>query len=189
MASSDLEPTQQVELVQFADAKELAELLSGLVSAGEPTEEEMEAMRFSIILEMAAAETEEDLWREVKTWSSKDVVGTAFEIRDARAWRSKYPSESGKTGAFLSCPAVNLDTGEVGILNTSAMRLSGRIGWYKIHGQLPVQLRVVQVSESSRGRPIIDGRRIEEPVDTTKPGDPEVIEDAEFSDVDVAATA
>ena len=189
MSGTDLEPVDTgIELVQFTDAKQFAELLSGLAKAAEPTEEEMEAMRFTIVYEMAAAGTEADLWREMETWSSKDVIDRAFEIKDARAWRSKFTTESGKAGAFLSCPAVDLETGELGILNTSAMRLCGRIGWYKIHGLLPVQLRIVKVTETARGFPVLDGRLLQPLADSQAPVDePEVIEDAELVDEHEAA--
>lgn len=183
-ASSELEQRDSVELVQFETAKDLAELLSGIRQAAEPTEEELEAMRFAIVFEMASAETEEEMWKEVATWNVRDNVDRAFEVRDARAWRSKYvnPRTGARSGAFLSCPAIDLESGELGILNTSAMRVCGRIGWYKVHRQLPVRLRIVVIGESGQGFPIYDARRIEEPVVADGVVDGEVIEDAELVD-------
>lgn len=155
-------PSDEVVSIKSKDA--LAELLAGMREAPSRTAEESMAVRVSIIKQFLGAETEEKLWEELPTWSSKTSVGVSFEIRDVAAHRSKYTEADGTKGGFFSCEAVNLDTGEIGIFNSSAMRICGRIGWYYLNDQLPVKLRVEQIGESDNGYPILDVTRIEAPV-------------------------
>lgn len=145
-----------VELVRTDDAESLAMVLAGMGEVEVSSPEEAQATRFAMIAELLAAETEDELWRELPTWSSKDYVGAAFEIHDARAWRSKFAD----AGGFLSCPSVNLATGEQGILNTGAGRLAARIGWYKLHGKLPVKLEIVERSKTADGYSILDAKLV-----------------------------
>lgn len=144
------------ELVLAPTAKDLAEVLAGMTEAPEATAEEQQAIRFGIISEMLAAETEDELWRELPTWSSKDSLGEVFQILEVHAYRSKFTGQDGSKGGFLACKAVKLSTGELGILNTGAMRLCARIGWYHLHGKLPVKLEIVKKGETSDGYSILD---------------------------------
>lgn len=153
--------SESVELVATETAEGLASILAGLSEAEGPSEQSIQDVKYSIVMEMLSAETEQDLWEELPRWSTKTSVGESFEIRDARAWRSKFEGDDGTKGAFLSCPAINLGTGEMGILNTSAMRVAGRIGWYKLHGKLPFRATVVSRGETDRGFPILDLELIE----------------------------
>lgn len=148
--------TPGFELELATTPNELAELLAGLRDAPEQTAEEAQAMRYGIIAEMLAAATEEDLWRELPTWSSKEVIGDTFEIRDVAAYRSKFKGQDGTTGGFLACRAINTATGEVGILNTGAARLAARIAWYKLHDKLPVRITVVERAKTADGYVIVD---------------------------------
>jgi hypothetical protein len=152
----------------------IAEVIAGM---GElDTVETLAQTKHRIVAEMLAAETEDELWSELPTWSSKHNVGKTFEITDVRGvFKSRYvDEETGATGGFLACSAVAVDganaspdqeTGEigepsdagtVGILSTSALRLAGRIGWYYTHGKLPVTLTIVKRGESAGGYPILD---------------------------------
>lgn len=145
-----------VELVPADTAEGLARILAGLSEAEGSSETSIQDVKYQIVMEMLSAESETELWKELPAWSTKTSVGESFEIRDARAWRSKFEGEDGSKGAFLSCPAVNLATGELGILNTSAMRIAGRIGWYKLHGKLPFRATVVKRGETERGFDVLD---------------------------------
>ena len=149
-----------VELVATDDAETLAKILAGMQEAETPSKEAAQETRFQIIAGILSAETEDELWKELPTWSSKFVVGESFRIVDAHAFRSKFEGEDGSKGGFLACRAINLATGEQGILNTSAMRLAARIAWYKLNGRLPVKLTVVQKGETDRGFPILDAELV-----------------------------
>jgi hypothetical protein len=103
--------------------------------------------------------TEEDLWKETATWGTKSNIGVVFEVRSLRGvYPSKFKAEdeNGAQGKFVAWEAVNLLTGEVGILNTSAMRINRKLAWYYDHGKLPVKVEVVKRGESSNGFDILD---------------------------------
>jgi len=162
------------ELVLVSSDK-LAEVIAGMTEID--TSEALVQTKYRIVAEMLAAETEEELWKELPTWSSKSNIGKTFEITDVRGvFKSRYPDpDTGLAGGFLACSAVAVDgangspdpeTGEigetsepgtVGILSTSALRLAGRVGWYHQHGKLPITLTIVKRGESSGGFPILDG--------------------------------
>lgn len=155
---------EEVELgtdLELVGTDRLAEVIAGMTeidSAADVTK-----TKYRIVAEMLAAETEEELWQELPTWSSKTSVGDSFEITEIRGvFKSRYPDpDTGLAGGFLACSATKLDTGEVGIFTTSALRLAGRIGWYHQHGKLPVKLTVVKRGESSGGFDILDGEKID----------------------------
>lgn len=165
------------ELV-LVKADRLAEVIAGMTELD--TSEAITQTRYRIVAEMLAAETEDELWQELPTWSSKHNVGKTFTITDVRGvFKSRYPdAETGVAGGFLACSVVAVDganaspdddgvigepadAGTVGILSTSALRLAGRIGWYYTHGKLPVTLTIVKRGESSDGYPILDAEKID----------------------------
>jgi hypothetical protein len=152
---------ESVELVVAPTAQALAEVLAGMREAPEPSAEEQARIRFGIIAEMLSAETEDDLWRELPTWSSKDSVGETFRVEEVHAYRSKYKDQQGQSGGFLACRAVNLTTGEVGILNTGAARLAARIGWYKLNDRLPVTVTIVERGKTADNFTILDAELVD----------------------------
>lgn len=146
--------------LELVGTDKLAEVIAGMTEVD--SSEAIVQTKYRIVAEMLAAETEEELWQELPTWSSKSSVGERFEITDVRGvFKSRYPDpDTGLAGGFLACSAVKLDTGEVGIFTTSALRLAGRIGWYHAHGKLPVKIEVVKRGESSGGFDILDAEKI-----------------------------
>ena len=132
-----------------------------------------------IVAEMLAAETEEQLWTELPTWSSKHNVGKTFQITAVRGvFQGRFEDpDTGTKGGFIACSAVAVDganpspdeNGEIGepspagtsgILSTSALRLAGRIGWYHMHDKLPVTLTIVKRGETAQGYPILDAELV-----------------------------
>jgi hypothetical protein len=161
----EIETGEELVLV---DTAKLAEVIAGMTeidSAANATQ-----TRYRIVAEMLAAETEEELWQELPTWSSKNNVGRSFEIGEIRGvFKSRYPdAETGLAGGFLACSAVALDdgavgpegetaaAGEAGIFTTSALRVAGKLGWYHQHGKLPVKVEIVKRGQSSGGFDILD---------------------------------
>jgi hypothetical protein len=146
--------------LELVNSDKLAEVIAGMTEI----DSNADAMqtRYRIVAEMLAAETEEDLWRELPTWSSKSSVGEQFEIGEIRGiFRSRYPDvDTGLAGGFLACSATKLASGEVGIFTTSALRIAGKLGWYHQHGKLPVKVEVVQRGENASGFPILDVDKI-----------------------------
>lgn len=158
--------SSSLEIMPIESVEQILAVFSGSESAPEPTEEERQRAQIAMLAEMLNAESEEELWRELPTWSSKDFVGDQFRIDACRAYRSKFKTASGGTSAFLSCRAVRLATGELGVLNTSALRLVGRIAWYYTRGKLPVTIEIVKRGETADGYTIVDAELVEalEPV-------------------------
>lgn len=157
--------------LELVSTDRLAEVIAGMTEIDAAAD--VTRTKYRIVAEMLAAETEEELWQELPTWSSKNNVGHSFEITEIRGvFKSRYPDpETGLAGGFLACSAVAIDgavgaegqtaeAGEVGIFTTSALRLAGRIGWYHQHGKLPVKLAIVKRGESSGGFPILDGEKL-----------------------------
>lgn len=102
--------------------------------------------------------SEEDLWAETPTWGTKSNVGVVFEVKGLRGvYPSKYADgDTGEQGKFVAWEAVNLLTGELGILNTSAMRINRKLAWYHDHAAFPVKVEVVKRGESANGFDILD---------------------------------
>jgi len=108
------------------------------------------------------AESEDDLLAETPTWSSKDSVGREFRIfPTGRLWPSKYVSHSGRKGAFLSVQALDPETGEMGVFNSSSPRIVGKLVWYAKHGQLPANFAVTKIGETSGGFDLLDIDRLD----------------------------
>jgi hypothetical protein len=147
--------------LELVSTERLAEVIAGMTEIDATAD--ITRTKYRIVAEMLAAETEEELWKELPTWSSKNSVGESFEITDIRGvFKSRYPDpETGTAGGFLACSAINLGTGEPGIFTTSALRLAGRLGWYHAHGKFPVRIRVVKRGESSGGFDILDGEKLD----------------------------
>ncbi len=111
-----------------------------------------------IVKDMLMAETEEDLWREVPTWSSKSNVGFIFRVTDVRGvYESRFEdADTGEKGWFVCFDAVRLETGEIGVLTSSAARICGRVGWYYDHGMLPQDFEIVTRGQTAGGYDILD---------------------------------
>jgi len=144
------------EVVPVAQGR-LLDVLSGKAAIEQirPTKAEVSAR---IVADMLLAESEEDLWRETPTWSSKGHVGQVFEITGVRGvYESRFEdSDTGEKGWFVCFDAVNLLTGEVGVLTSSSARICGRVGWYYDHGKLPQRFEIVTRGQSAGGFDILD---------------------------------
>lgn len=165
----EIETGEELVLV---DSSKLAEVIAGMTEVD--SKADLLQTRQRIVAEMLAAETEEELWSELPTWSSKNNVGRSFEITEIRGvFKSRYPDpETGIAGGFLACSAVALEGaitaegeltegGSTGILSTSALRIAGKLGWYHQHGKFPVTVEIVKRGESSNGYDILDVEKID----------------------------
>lgn len=167
----DMQTQPSAELVLQSPEK-LAEVISGMTEVD--SSQTLVETRFRIVAEMLAAETEDDLWTELPSWSSKENVGRQFLIGEIRGvFQSRYPDpETGLRGGFLACSAVSLDgkavsrgadgeltqavQGQSGIFTTSALRIAGKLGWHSQHDKLPLSVEVVERTKSAEGFPILD---------------------------------
>ncbi len=110
-----------------------------------------------IMQDTLSAKSEEDLWKEVTTWSTKGPVGGGFEVTGFRGlYPGRYVNEDGRRGWFACFEATQLFTGEIGILTTSSSRIVGKLGWYAEHDRFPVKVEVVVRGQSGGGFDILD---------------------------------
>ena len=158
MSKETLEPVEETgaELVPVSQGR-LLDVLDGTVDIEFIAADSAEIGR-RLAAEAKSIESEEDLWKEVPTWGTKSNVGFEFEIRGLRGvYPSKYtPDDGGDKGMFVAWEAVNLSTGELGVLNTSAMRINRKLAWYHDHNAFPVKVEVVKRGESANGFDILD---------------------------------
>lgn len=139
------EPTGEVstELVTIDDPETaLAALIRGeAVEASDPA-----IVAEAIARRILFAETEAEAFSDISTWSSKDNVGKAYEVHDCVVLRSTFGD--GK-GGFLAIQVVDLDTGEVGVLTTSATKIGAKLLWLRLHDAFPRKVRIVQAERAS----------------------------------------
>lgn len=129
----------------------------------EVPEADASAISADILNRLLFAGSEEELLADMPTWSSKENVGRDFRVLPAgRLWPSSYTNaKTGRKGAFLSIQAVDVETGEVGVLNTSSPYIVGKFAWYAKNGGLPGVFRIVARGESSGGFPILDVDKVD----------------------------
>ena len=102
----------------------------------------------AIIRKLAMSTTIEEALAETPTMSMSDAVGVSFLINSVAVMRSAYGSGQ---GAYLSCDAVNLDTGEQLILNTSG-KVAGRLWAIGRLGGLPMKVRIKTLKDGPPGQ-------------------------------------
>lgn len=152
---SKVEEAPSAELVKVEDADLLLEILQGKVEL-EQVAISSEEMQARILEQMLAAE---DVWAETPTWNAKDNVGKTFLFQSVTGvYPSKYEDkETGEgKGVFVCFQVVNEETGELGIMPTSAIRIITRLAVLWKRGKLPVSARIVKRGESAAGYDILD---------------------------------
>jgi hypothetical protein len=75
------------------------------------------------------------------TWSARDVIGYAFELRGLHLNLSQYDKGS---PVYAAVDAVDLNTGEVGVLNTSAAKHLAKLYVMERDHRFPVRVRISQ---------------------------------------------
>lgn len=140
---------------------QVRDVLSGAV-AYELPEADSSQISEDILNRLLFAEDEQALTAEVPTWSSKDHVGRVFRILPAgRLWPSKIVNKTtGRKGAFASIQAIDPQTGEMGVLNTSSPYIVGKLAWYAAHGMLPADFEITVRGTSSNGYDILDVEKL-----------------------------
>lgn len=136
---------------------DLLKVLSGEIPI-EMVKVDSAEMARRLAAEAMRAETEEDLDRQVPTFSSKSCVGEVFEIIGLRGvYPSKFrDADTDEKGQFVSWGAVRLLTGEIGILNTSSGRINAKLGWHYDHGNLPARFEIVVRAQSTDNFDVLD---------------------------------
>jgi hypothetical protein len=153
-----MEASQELEQVPTS---RLAEVLSGMGEAEIESTATPQETSYRIIAEILAAESEDEMLAELPVWGSKDSVGKTFEVQNVRGvFRSKVDNPDGNKG-YLACTVVDVETGEVGVLTTSAVRLAARIGWWHEHDAFPVTIEVYKRATTEQGFDVLDCRKVD----------------------------
>lgn len=153
-----MEASQALEKVS---TDQLAQVLSGLGEGEITSTSTAEEVSYRIISEILNAESEEEMWRELPVWGSKDSIGKTFEVHGIRGvFRSKFDNPNGNKG-YVAASVVDTETGEAGVLTTSAVRVGARLGWYHQQGAFPVTVQVIKRGETGEGYPILDLAKVD----------------------------
>ena len=158
--TKDLEPLAEAggDLVKVSEPTVLLEILRGEREL-ETVELSSEEMTRRILAQL---EAQEDVWAQTKTWNAKDNVGRVFTFHGVSGvYPSKYTAESGERGVFVAFN-VSDENGEVGVMPTSAMRITTRLAVAWQRDELPVTCRIVERGQSSNGYAILDVEKLEE---------------------------
>lgn len=141
-ASVELVPREQIDSM-------VAALVSGEgIEYADPSE-----IQAAIVARILSAETETEAFGEAETWSSRDLVGVPFEVYTVRIFRSRFGEQG---GGFVAADVTRLDTGERGILTTSAAKVAARLLWLYLHDALPrkVVVRELETETASGYKPL-----------------------------------
>ena len=144
MAEKD---TTSTALVPLDNPDQVALALSDLENEIELAD--TSAVQAAIIRRIVLSQTIEEALSEVAPVSMSDAIGGEFLINGGAIMRSTFGS--GK-GAYFSCDAVDLVTGEAIILNTSG-KVAGRLWVIQRLGGLPIKVRI----KTLRGGPAVQG--------------------------------
>lgn len=136
-------PTKGQELDTVQDASPIA-ALGALARIEEP-----EAMQQAILERLMTADSLEALLREDETVATKKLVGKPLEFTDCRVMRSNF---EGGLGAYLIAEAIDLDTGELIVVNTGATKIVGQLIRAKQRGWLPLKATVKEVGRPKEGQ-------------------------------------
>lgn len=98
----------------------------------------------SIARRILFAETEEEAFADVSTWSTKDNVGKAYEVHDCVVLRSNVGD---RQSGYLAAHVTDLETGEVGILTTGATKIGAKLLWLRLHDAFPRKVRILQADK------------------------------------------
>ena len=90
----------------------------------------------------------EAAFKEPPLWSAKDQTGTPYELRRLNLHASKF---EGGGPVFASVDAVDLSTGEVGVLNTSAVKHLAKLYVMARDHAFPVKVRITQSIRPTAG--------------------------------------
>lgn len=87
-------------------------------------------------------------FKEPNLWAAKDQTGTPYELRRLNLHASRF---EGGAPVFASVDAVDLTTGEVGVLNTSAVKHLAKLYVMARDHAFPVKVRITQSIRPTAG--------------------------------------
>lgn len=107
------------------------------------------AMARSIIERNLSAETVDDVFAEQTTLACKDKVGDPIRVVDVRLAEGEI---DGEATTYMLIDAIDMQTGEVLVMNTGAPQITSKLFNLKLKGALPIEVYVKEASPAKRGR-------------------------------------
>lgn len=111
--------------------------------------EDPEQIQKAILERLMSAETVDQVLREDETVATKALVGKRLRIIDARVMQSTF---EGGLGVYLIADALDLDSGELIVINTGATKIVGQLIRLKQKNWLPVDVTVREVGRAKEGQ-------------------------------------
>lgn len=132
---------QELDTVTDVD---LIDSIGSLAQVDDP-----EQIQRAILERLMTAETLEQVLREDETVATKALVGKPLRITDCRVMQSSF---DGGMGVYLIAEAIDMDTGELIVINTGATKIVGQLIRIKQQGWFPVEVTVKEVGRAKEGQ-------------------------------------
>jgi len=135
--------------METADVVKTLDLMD-LIAGGEiPEVDDPQEIKLSIVRQILAAETEEEVFAAGGSTSCQDMVNVALTLKDVKVMRSDI-QDTLAVYVLLDCEIM--DTGKPIVLNTSAARAMAQAWRAKELGLLPKKVQVVEVAKAKPGQ-------------------------------------
>lgn len=132
-----------------------AEQLRGVLQRGEKLgDDDPQVIATNIANQLLAADSLDALFSEQQTVNSTDLVGHALKIRNAVLRKSDLEN----TDAYILVDAIDVDSGEVLVMNTSSPRIMAQVlramelGAIDPDKSKALDVRVVEVGKAKTGQ-------------------------------------
>lgn len=111
--------------------------------------ESSESMARGIIERNLKAETVDDVFAEQTTLACKDFVGNPIRVTDVRLAEGEI---EGQATTYMLIDAVDMNTGDVLVMNTGAPQITSKLFNLKAKGALPIEVYIIEAAPAKRGR-------------------------------------
>ncbi len=140
---------ERVELdTTHAEQEELAAFKEALLTGRLEVEVDPAVVMRRIAEQIMESPDLEAAFRDLPLWAAKESVGSAFELRRLNLHASSF---EGGSPVFASVDAVDLNTGEVGVLNTGSTKHLAKLYVMQREHAFPVKVRITQALRPSAG--------------------------------------
>ncbi len=141
------ETEERVELdTTHAEQEELAAFKEALLSGVLEVDVDPAVVMRRIAEQIMESPDLEAAFRELPLWPAKDNVGQSYELRRLNLHASSF---EGGAPVFASVDAVDLNTGEVGVLNTGSVKHLAKLYVMARDHSFPVRVRITQALRPS----------------------------------------
>ncbi len=141
------ETEERVELdTTHAEQEELAAFKQALLTGELEVEVDPAVVMRRIAEQIMDSPDLETAFRDLPLWPAKDNVGSQYELRKLNLHASAF---EGGSPVFASVDAVDLTTGEVGVLNTGSVKHLAKLYVMARDHAFPVKVRITQALRPS----------------------------------------